>query len=233
MEVKADPHSSAIELQNFPVVRKREVKPEDLLSRALLVDAPPEKLLPLIHLCKKVNFFTDGCTPLHRVCQRSDHSALQALLKKGANVHLTSKEGYTALHYAALNGFANGCLTLISCGANVNARTKRGYTPMHFAAGKADAFFTLADLGGGPFELNNEGQTPFYYAVKYGSIKVVRYYLSMGLHPDEPFPGPEYMCSRYMETPRETATNPEVKRLFEERHPTLTGLVCKQIKKLF
>lgn len=59
------------------------------------------------------------------------------LRKKGANINATltknSANGWTALHYAAINGDAELVRYLIKYGANVNKSTGEGSTPLYLA----------------------------------------------------------------------------------------------------
>ena len=47
-------------------------------------------------------------------------------LKGKANANCKDGEGYTPLHFAALNGHFEACKLLLQRGANVNARDIRG-----------------------------------------------------------------------------------------------------------
>lgn len=62
----------------------------------------------------------------------NDTSRIENLLRKGVNVNVEDKSGYTALHYASRNGHTEACKFLISKGANVNALTRAGkVSPLH------------------------------------------------------------------------------------------------------
>ena len=55
------------------------------------------------------------------------------LLKQGADIHATNKNGWTPLHWGALNNATNTAEVLLKNGADVNAKNKNGDTPLHWA----------------------------------------------------------------------------------------------------
>lgn len=61
-------------------------------------------------------------TPLMLACMRNDSISVKKIIKKGANVNIESKAGYTALRYAAHNDSKNPSLLryLVSKGAEIN-----------------------------------------------------------------------------------------------------------------
>jgi ankyrin repeat protein len=65
---------------------------------------------------------------------------LVALLKSGADIHATDKNGVTALHHAVRFRSPTAVKTLIEHGANVNQACRRsGSTPLHRAVVGAGA----------------------------------------------------------------------------------------------
>ncbi|KAG2772202.1 hypothetical protein PC129_g19494 [Phytophthora cactorum] len=57
-------------------------------------------------------------------------SILRVLFKRGSQVDATAKDGSTALHLAAHNGYIDACRVLIGGGANVNAVDAAGLNPL-------------------------------------------------------------------------------------------------------
>ncbi|XP_035739588.1 ankyrin repeat domain-containing protein 39-like [Vespa mandarinia] len=67
--------------------------------------------------------------------QYNDKDKVERFLKKGISADIEDSAGYTALHYAARNGYYQICEMLLQYGANVNARTRCGQaTALHRAA---------------------------------------------------------------------------------------------------
>ena len=109
---------------------------------------------------------------------KDQRKRLIALLKSGADIHATDKNGVTALHHAVRFRSPMAVQTLIEHGANVNQACRRsGSTPLHRAvtstgapgtAGKrAEAREIVALLlaaGADPSIRNKTGKTPGDYA---------------------------------------------------------------------
>jgi tankyrase len=103
---------------------------------------------------------------------------LIALLKSGADIHATDKNGVTALHHAVRFRSPMAVRTLIEHGANVNqVCRKSGSTPLHRAvtstgapgtAGKQAEARQIIELllaaGADPSIRNKSGKTPGDYA---------------------------------------------------------------------
>jgi len=122
-------------------------------------------------------------------CERNPNSADQrrrliTLLKAGADIHATDKNGVTALHHAVRFRSPIAVRTLIEHGANVNqVCRKSGSTPLHRAvtqtgapgiAGRRQEAFEIIRLliaaGADPFISNKSGRKPSDY-VKDDAIK--------------------------------------------------------------
>src|SRR5690349_24603006 len=100
------------------------------------------------------------------------------LLKAGADIHATDKNGVTALHHAVSVRSPAAVKTLIARGANVNQACRRnGSTPLHRAvtqtgapgtAGRQMAAVEIIRLllaaGADPSITNKSGKTPADYA---------------------------------------------------------------------
>src|ERR1044072_2826168 len=63
-----------------------------------------------------------------------DHGALQALLKKKADVNAPQRDGATALHWAVYNDDADAADLLLRAGAKPNVANRTGMTPLAMAA---------------------------------------------------------------------------------------------------
>src|SRR3954466_5157604 len=111
---------------------------------------------------------------------------LLLVLKAGADVHATDKNGVTALHHAVRFRSPAAVKTLIEYGADVNRACRRnGSTPLHRAAtqtgapgtaGKGDAAREIIQLlmaaGADPSKPNKSGKKPADY-VKDVSIRAL------------------------------------------------------------
>jgi ankyrin repeat protein len=75
-----------------------------------------------------------GGTPILYASERGHTTVVRLLLDEGADVHATSREGYTALHKACGHGHADIAAMLLQNGhAYVNAQTINGSTALHRA----------------------------------------------------------------------------------------------------
>ena len=128
--------------------------------------------------------------PLSDICAQQNPNAadqrrrLLKLLKAGANIHATDKNGVTALHHAVRFRSPVAVETLIEHGANVNqVCRKSGSTPLHRAvtttgapstAGKRQEAFEIIRLliaaGADPSITNKSRRKPADY-VKDDAIK--------------------------------------------------------------
>ena len=117
--------------------------------------------------------------------QRQDKHAVQALLKKKADVNATQPDGATALHWAVYAEDAETTALLISAGANVNVRNNYGVSPLALAAknGNANIVGQLMKAGADPNDpLNdvNAAETPLMHAARAGSVDAVNLMLLAG-----------------------------------------------------
>jgi len=120
-----------------------------------------------------------GATPLMRAARAGDAATMRALLAKGADPNLTTKDGNTALQFAAGVGYrdkntkgteseALEALKLaVGLGMDVNRENGRGETALHGAAGRgADSLVQyLVEHGAKLDAKTTRGLTPLDFAM--------------------------------------------------------------------
>ena len=120
-----------------------------------------------------------GSTPLMRAARSGDAAAMRLLLAKGANAKLTSKDGNTALLFAAGVGYRDkntrgseaeaveAVKVAMEAGLDLNAENTRGETALDGAAGRgADLIVQfLVDHGAKINAKSKQGFTPVDYAM--------------------------------------------------------------------
>jgi uncharacterized protein len=91
----------------------------------------------------------DGSTPLHQAVRQNDLKAVDALIKRGADVKAATRYGVTAVSIAALNGNAAILRRLLDAGADADTATPGGETALMTAArtGRTDAVTLLIQRG--------------------------------------------------------------------------------------
>ncbi len=114
----------------------------------------------------------EGVIPLH--CT-SDPSVVNYLLERGADIHVKSDVGFTALHYAAFSWHEIAQI-LLRKGADVNAKSLSSVTPLHCAA-SMDNDLPLVELliehGADASAKDIRNETPLDYAKKAGDPQVI------------------------------------------------------------
>ena len=119
-------------------------------------------------------------TPLHFALQCKNDEYAQVLINlKDIDIKTSTSEGWTALHFAANNGFFDMCVKLISMGCDVNAKTKQEKTPLHYAAqtGRVVIMSILVENGADPSALDMEERTPLHYAAENGHVEACEFLL--------------------------------------------------------
>jgi ankyrin repeat protein len=120
-----------------------------------------------------------GATPLMRAARAGDHAAMRMLLLHGADPKFTTKEGNTALLFAAGVGYRDkntrgseadaleGLELLAGLGLDLNQQNDKGETALHGAAGRgADSIAEyLASKGAKLNAKTKTGLTPLDYAM--------------------------------------------------------------------
>lgn len=69
-------------------------------------------------------------TPLVYSSMRGHRTVTNKLLRHGADVHLVSKHGNSALHLAAMHGYEDIVRELLAKGARADLKNKHGKTPL-------------------------------------------------------------------------------------------------------
>ncbi len=88
-----------------------------------------------------------GRTVLMWACESSNLTAVQELIRSGADVRTRDNQGRTALMYAASSQFSEIVDARLHSRADVNEEDSSGETALHFAAGLASSSWDLIDTG--------------------------------------------------------------------------------------
>ena len=91
-----------------------------------------------------------------------------ACLTAGAEVNTRDDDGFTPLHWAAINENPAVTEALLAAGAEVDARSISGLTPLHFAAGVYEnpaVIGLLLEAGANLEARDDDGATPLHRAV--------------------------------------------------------------------
>ncbi|KAL0274200.1 UNVERIFIED_CONTAM: hypothetical protein PYX00_006680 [Menopon gallinae] len=154
-------------------------------------------------LCFCLNEKMSGCHHNHNITSSSVYQTLDELdfergiwsaaqsndlpkvlnfIKKGVNVNLTDKSGYTALHYASRNGHLEMCKLLLSHNADVNSLTRAGRaSSLHrtASAGHTDVFQFLLESGAKTDFKDSDGKTVLHRAVEANQENIVKIILDV------------------------------------------------------
>ncbi len=95
------------------------------------------------------------------------------LIKHGADVNAKGRYGWTALHWAADNGFAEIVKLLLDSGADIKATDNTGRTALHWAV-TTEIVQLLLDSGADINAADNGGRTALHWAAYYGSADIVQ-----------------------------------------------------------
>jgi ankyrin repeat protein len=122
-------------------------------------------------------------SPLVVAARQNDGATVRALLAKGAaDVNATSRDGSTALLWAAYHSDLATTRALIAAGAKPNTQNRYGVSPLLQASRTgADAIVqALLRAGADPALAHSEGETPLMAAAQSGSVAAVRLLLEAG-----------------------------------------------------
>ena len=100
-----------------------------------------------------------------------DHAALQALLRKKADVNAPQRDGATALHWAVYHDDVEAVDLLLRAGAKPNVANRAGMTPLAMAAlyGSAPLVDRLLKAGADAKAVGPNGETMLMYAARNGT----------------------------------------------------------------
>ncbi|MDF1698332.1 MAG: ankyrin repeat domain-containing protein [Saprospiraceae bacterium] len=146
-----------------------------------------EKIIELL-LDYGVDISLIGGADQHSTLQTAAVSGRKDLLKRcidlGMDVMHRSKQGHTALHYAAQNERDSIEIIdmLLEAGADINDNNGTWGTPLHFAAreGSLKIISHLIAHGADVHLRDAEGRQPIYLAARYGSMETLKAMLSSG-----------------------------------------------------
>ncbi|XP_016950442.1 uncharacterized protein LOC108024824 [Drosophila biarmipes] len=119
----------------------------------------------------------DGRQPLLWAASAGSAKAVIALVKAGARVESSDKDGLTALHCAGSRGHTECIDTLIGlCGAPTDLIDSNGCTALHYAVtlGHADATARLLDLEADPDRQDRKGRTPAHCGCSKGQFETLK-----------------------------------------------------------
>jgi uncharacterized protein len=120
--------------------------------------------------------FAANESPLVDAAKRHDATAVRALIAKRADVNETSRDGSTALLWAAYHSDIALARALLAAGAKPNIANKYGITPLLQASrtGADQVVQALLRAGADPALAHPEGETPLMAAAFAGSLPTVR-----------------------------------------------------------
>lgn len=126
----------------------------------------------------------DKSIELVTAARDGDFSKVKLLIESGMDVNSVHKKngGYTALHYAAFQGFTEMTQYLLVKGAKTSIGDLNGTTPLHVTCeyGRLDIVQMLVEHKAIINAKDTEGNTPLFYAQKYKYAEVARYLISKG-----------------------------------------------------
>ncbi|KAJ1954295.1 hypothetical protein GGI12_005822 [Dipsacomyces acuminosporus] len=123
-----------------------------------------------------------GQTPLHSAVRAGQLPCARFLLKRGASVHVLSRQGHTPLFTAIYSRHPEMVNILLQAGAHFSdAETKDLMLSMQNAVARGDIEFVKLAVKAG-FDVgatDHEGRTILYFAVLSSQVEIVQYLLSL------------------------------------------------------
>ncbi|CAM9535304.1 unnamed protein product [Ectocarpus sp. 8 AP-2014] len=119
----------------------------------------------------------DGSTPLMMAAFKGYSHIAKMLIKKGANVSMADKQGFTALHFCCAQEGDDAIVKLLAkAGADFDAKTPEGDTPLHRAThhGDSKVVRALIEAGANPDSQLPNGGTALHIAAEEGHVTVIR-----------------------------------------------------------
>ncbi len=134
-----------------------------------------------------LRFGVSGNSILHLAAKFGDDRDVEKALEQSLDnyVSLCNLDGFTPMHFAAINGHLNIVKLLIAAGADRNAKAsekKRNWTPIHYAAqfDHVKVVKLLIDAGVNKEIKTGFGLTPLIVAAEFGSVETLKFLLSVG-----------------------------------------------------
>ncbi|KAK4553669.1 hypothetical protein LTR86_009167 [Recurvomyces mirabilis] len=114
--------------------------------------------------------------PLEEAAAAGDLTTVQLLLQSGADPNYRNRDGWSAIHWAAEEGYYGVVSLLLKHGANANGISSYGTSPLHCAAngGHIEIVHELLHHGASPLMATVHGWTPLHHAAFMGHSQVVR-----------------------------------------------------------
>ncbi|XP_063925909.1 uncharacterized protein LOC135139554 [Zophobas morio] len=132
----------------------------------------------------EINSITEAnhCTPLVLASSGGHKQIVDYLVKSGAEINRSDKEGFTPLYLAAQNGHEEIVKYLVKFGAEIDRCANSGRTPLYAACqnGHQKIVEYLVESGVEINRPDNEGFTPLYLASQNGYEEVVKYLVKFG-----------------------------------------------------
>ncbi|XP_077987625.1 ankyrin repeat domain-containing protein 42-like isoform X2 [Glandiceps talaboti] len=129
----------------------------------------------------------DKFTPLHWACHAGSIECLHWLLWHGADTTVTTPQGWTAAHIAAIRGQDASVQALAMNGCSMNARDHRGSTPAHLSSAHGNSY-TLASIlrcGTDVDARDHNGWTPVHNASFHGRLGCLQLLVKWGARTDD------------------------------------------------
>lgn len=124
-----------------------------------------------------------GRSELHYAAGDGDVAQSEKLVRKGLDVNLADKNGWTPLHFAAQSQAPEVATLLLNAGAHVDPKDIHGNTPLFKAVfesnGRGDTIKLLRARGADPFCVNKHGQTPVGLARLIANFDVKQYFTDL------------------------------------------------------
>ena len=145
------------------------------------------RLALVVALCGGFAQFARGMeSPVADAAMNGDRAAVQALLRKNADVNAPQADGATALQWAAYRDDLELADLLISAGANPKIANREGATALQLASlrGSAAMIEKLLNAGADANEHGVNGETPLMFAARSGSLQALDLLLKRGARLD-------------------------------------------------
>ncbi|XP_077283110.1 uncharacterized protein LOC143909084 [Arctopsyche grandis] len=124
-----------------------------------------------------------GETALHLACCSFDKQVVKCLIDRKICLNQFNSRGLSPLHFAMQRGDIEMLNLLLDNGADIQLRNKDGKTSLHFAFFNVEILKMLLEQGFNPNEPDNNGDTPFIDAVRWGNTDVVKLMLNYKADP--------------------------------------------------